>query len=146
MTLGKKVTFSHVFIVIQYMTVNNFIVYFTGINRIKHVPIFIRIIQNLKIQTKKSLTALVRFLILILLIELVHLQVLWTILKCLITLWFIYVDFNFAFQMKRLTNHEYYLYPKYIYYVMFGIDLLCRISWLFTPKYAVLIGVIRKVI
>ena len=144
--LGKDVTFSHVFIGIQFMTVNNFIVYFAGIKRIKHLPIIIRIIQNTKIYSKTSLKALGRFLILILLIELVHLEIVWTIFKCVVTLWFIHVDFTYCFQMKRLLEHGYILYPKWVYYMMFSINCLCRISWLFAPKYAVLIGVIRKII
>ena len=144
--LGKTVTFSNIFIAIQFMTVNNFIVYFTGIKRIKHLPIIIRIIQNTKIQTKTSMRALGRFLILILLIEIIHLQILWLGFKCLVTLWFIHVDFTYCFQMHRLFNNGYCLYPKYVYYVMFFIDFLCRVSWIFTAKYAVLIGVIRKIV
>lgn len=128
------------------MTANNFLVGLIGIGRLKHLPIFIRIIQNIKIQSQVALRAIGRFLILILLIEFAHLPVLWTILKVAITLWFIFVDFKFAFQMDRVTNHGLYFFPKGVHYAIFGLDLLCRISWIFSPTSAVLVGVIRKLL
>ena len=48
--------------------------------------------------------------------------------------------------MNRIVDNDQYNYPKVFYFVMFGIDFLCRISWIFGPTSAVLIGLIRKLI
>ena len=128
------------------MTVNNFIVSLTGISRLGHLPIFIRIVQNIKIQTKTSLRALGRFLILIIVLELAHLRILWILLKVLVTLWFVFVDYKFCFQLQRIANNGLFSYPSYVYYSMFAIDVMCRWGWVLFPQEVILLGVLRKII
>ena len=142
--IGRTVTFSHAFLAIQYVTVNKFIVFFTGFRWMMNLPLYIRIIQNLKILTPKSIRAIVRFLLIILISYFPSSHPLWLSMKSFVTCWVIYNDFVYSYKMQRLFKGEFCYYPTYIYLVMFSINVGCRIEWVFKPTYAILLTVMRK--
>ena len=110
----------------------------------RNIPLFIRIIQNLKVLTPKSLWAIVRFILIIILSYLPTEHPLWLIIKSVVTCWVIYNDYKYTYRLQRLFKGEFCFFPMYAYLVMFSINIGCRVEWVFRPTFAILITVIRK--
>lgn len=100
---GTRVNFSQVFICLQYITLNRFIVYFTGVKLMTNFPFYIRIIQNLKIHSKQSLIAIGRFVLIIAAGYLTP-YALW--IKVMYSVWFLWVDCFYCYGLDRLVRKE----------------------------------------
>lgn len=141
----KKISFSDIFISIQYVTINKFIIHYCGFWWMRNLPLLIRIVQNYRIFTLRSIMGIIRFAILMVLPLINHLSI-WFYLKAFVTVWLIFNDSIFVFKIRRLFTKHIYLYPEYSYVMMLGFDVFCRVSWIWIPMEVTYWNVLRKIV
>lgn len=141
----KEISFSNIFVSIQYVTINKFIIHYSGFWWMRNLPLLIRIVQNYKIFTFRSIRGIFRFIILMILPLVIH-HPIWFYLKAFVTVWLILNDSIVVFKIKRLNSKHSYLYPEYSYLMMLGFDIFCRVSWIWIPLDVTYLTVLRKIV
>ena len=134
LTISTSISFQEIFLVIQYITINKFLIHFTGLSWMRNWPIYLRILQSVKVMKPKALLAIIRFSLIVMLSFVGAYPTLYFYLKLVVTLWLIYNDIFYCFSMERLFKSNSFLcYSRPVYHVMFGIDVMLRTLWIMYP-------------
>ena len=134
LTINTSISFQEIFLVIQYITINKFLIYFTGLTWMRNWPVYLRIMQSVKVMKPKALLAIIRFLLIVILSFVGAYPTLFFYMKLVVTLWLIYNDIFYCFSLERLFKSNSFLcYWRPVYYVMFGIDVVLRTVWIMYP-------------
>ena len=139
----ESIRFQETFVAIQYITVNKFLIYFTGLSWMKNWPIYLRMMQRAKGMDPRALLPILRYFLIVLLSFVEKHSVLHFGLSSVMAGWDIY----YCFSRKRLFERNRLLcYLRLVYHGVVGMNLLMRLWGMHSGVDAWLMVVVSKVL
>lgn len=128
----KNVKFEHVFWAIQLGVISEYLNHITGMRALLLLPNIVRILQNMRVYSRKSMIGMTRFILKASLQLMVIYSWQWIVVKLIVSIWDTHNDYKNQFVVPRIFNKDSTcFYPKIVIATLFVVDVCMLWVWPF---------------